>query len=404
MAASLSILCIASYHKGHDFLREAKRQGAPRLPGDLREPARRRLAAREPRRHLLRAGRREALEARRPDPRRQPPGAARRHRPHRAARRLRSREGVVAARAPARAGHGRDDDPLLPRQAGDAPARRRGRRARAGVRARAERRRDARLLRRRAGARGCSSRGSRPAPSASRRWPARPSCGRSSTALGDRASFHLLEQFVPGDVYHVDSVVYEREVAGGGGQPLRRGRPSTCRTAAACSRRSWSNAAPAEDRALQAVNRAVLTALGLVRGVSHTEFIRGDDGQWYFLETVGAGRRRAHRGAGRGGHRHEPVGGVGEGGDGRRQGAVRARRRCAATTPAWSRRWPGRSGPTWPAFADPEVVWRLSKRHHAGLIVASPRRERVAELVDAYARRLADDYSTYLPPGDAPRD
>ena len=61
--------------------------------------------------------------------------------------------------------------------------------------------------------------------------------------------------------------------------------------------------------------------------------------------------------------------------------------------------WPDLAG-----FADPEVVWRLSKRHHAGLIVASPQRERVAELVDAYARRLADDYSTYLPPGDTPRD
>ena len=30
--------------------------------------------------------------------------------------------------------------------------------------------------------------------------------------LGDKQSFHLLEQFVPGDVYHVDSVVHEEEV------------------------------------------------------------------------------------------------------------------------------------------------------------------------------------------------
>ena len=31
-------------------------------------------------------------------------------------------------------------------------------------------------------------------------------------ALGDRRSFFVLEQFVPGDVYHVDSIVWEREV------------------------------------------------------------------------------------------------------------------------------------------------------------------------------------------------
>jgi hypothetical protein len=49
-------------------------------------------------------------------------------------------------------------------------------------------------------------------------------------------------------------------------------------------------------------------------------------------------------------------------------------------------------------------VWRLAKRHHAGLIVASPRRERVAELVDGYARRLAENYSTSLPPAASPRD
>jgi hypothetical protein len=61
----------------------------------------------------------------------------------------------------------------------------------------------------------------------------------------------------------------------------------------------------------------------------------------------------------------------------------------------------------WPdlsEFSDPEVVWRLAKRHHAGLIVASPHRERVAELVDGYARRLAEHYSTSLPPAATPRD
>jgi len=30
--------------------------------------------------------------------------------------------------------------------------------------------------------------------------------------LGDRQSHFLLEQFVPGDIFHVDSIVSEREV------------------------------------------------------------------------------------------------------------------------------------------------------------------------------------------------
>ena len=40
-----------------------------------------------------------------------------------------------------------------------------------------------------------------------------------------------------------------------------------------------------DEVGLQAFNREVLRALGLVRGVSHTEFIKGPDGLWYFLET-----------------------------------------------------------------------------------------------------------------------
>jgi hypothetical protein len=34
----------------------------------------------------------------------------------------------------------------------------------------------------------------------------------AAEALGDRQSFHLLERYVPGDIYHVDSIVSEQEV------------------------------------------------------------------------------------------------------------------------------------------------------------------------------------------------
>jgi hypothetical protein len=56
------------------------------------------------------------------------------------------------------------------------------------------------------------------------------------------------------------------------------------------------------------------------------------------------------------------------------------------------------------SFADPEVVWRLDKAHHAGLIVASPSHARVSELVTSYATRFAEQFSAFIPPGDTPRD
>ena len=40
------------------------------------------------------------------------------------------------------------------------------------------------------------------------------------------------------------------------------------------------------EQLLLEMNSHLLAALGLVRGVSHTEFIIGHDGQVYFLETA----------------------------------------------------------------------------------------------------------------------
>ena len=103
--------------------------------------------------------------------------------------------------------------------------------------------------------------------------------------LGDQQSFYLLEQYVPGDIYHVDSIFYEREllfaIASRYGRPpmdvSHEGDIFTTRTLPRASD---------ESRPLIALNEQVLNAFGLVRGVSHSEFIRGrDDGKLYFLET-----------------------------------------------------------------------------------------------------------------------
>jgi oligoribonuclease (3'-5' exoribonuclease) len=43
-------------------------------------------------------------------------------------------------------------------------------------------------------------------------------------------------------------------------------------------------------------------------------------------------------------------------------------------------------------FDAPEVVHRMHKHHHAGLIVRSESPERVQELVETYSLRFLDDY------------
>ena len=59
--------------------------------------------------------------------------------------------------------------------------------------------------------------------------------------------------------------------------------------------------------------------------------------------------------------------------------------------------WPDLSG-----YADPEIVRRIQKEHHAGLIVKSPDFARVSELLTQYAERFRHDFLAVMPPNDKP--
>jgi biotin carboxylase len=104
--------------------------------------------------------------------------------------------------------------------------------------------------------------------------------------LGDQQSFYLLEQFVPGSVYHVDSVISEGEVIfaeahGYGAPPLETSHQGGVFTTSTLHRDAE------EARALQKINCDLIESLGLVRGVTHAEFLKAHaDGKFYFLEIA----------------------------------------------------------------------------------------------------------------------
>jgi biotin carboxylase len=215
--------------------------------------------------------------------------------------------------------------------------------------------------------------------------------------LGDRQSFHLIEQFIPGDVYHVDSIVSEgdvvfAEVHGYFHPPFQvyhGGGLFATSTLASDSE---------ESRSLTKINATVASALGMVRGVLHTEFIRGAaDGRFYFLETA------ARVGGAFIVEMVEAATGVNLWREWARVEVANARgepyaspvprRDYAGLVISLARQeWPDTAG-----YNDPEIVWRLRKRHHAGLIVASPRRERVASLLGEYMGRFREEFYTSLP-------
>jgi biotin carboxylase len=215
--------------------------------------------------------------------------------------------------------------------------------------------------------------------------------------LGDRQSFYLLERFIPGDVYHVDSIVWEREVLfseahgylnppfdvyhGGG---------------LFCTRTLQRNSA--EEHALKEMNRAIVQALGLVRGVLHTEFIRAkEDGRFYFLETaarVGGANIVELIEASTGVNLWREWARV-EVANVRKEAyqVPKARKDYAGVVISLARQeWPDTS-----AYTEPEIVWRMNKKQHVGLIVASKKRQRVQELLESYMVRFREEFHMSVP-------
>src|SRR3984893_1071904 len=104
--------------------------------------------------------------------------------------------------------------------------------------------------------------------------------------LGDKQSSFLLEKFLPGEVFHVDSVVSESEVVFA--NVSKYGQPPMNVAQGGGGFTSYTVPRGSElDSGLREINRGLIAALGLVRGVAHAEFIRAHaDGHLHFLECA----------------------------------------------------------------------------------------------------------------------
>ena len=222
--------------------------------------------------------------------------------------------------------------------------------------------------------------------------------------LRERASYYLLAQFVPGEVFHVDSVVNNGRVVFAGAN--RYGRPplEVAHGGGAYISRTVAHRS-ANEKKLFEINRKLVKALQLERGAAHAEFIKSEtDGNFYFLEMCRARGRRLHRRRFGSGVRTQLVARVGEDGSGNREGAGAGssaqvklkplRNEYAGIVLSLSKQ----EDPDTSAYDDPEIVYRVKKRHHAGLIVRSKKFERVEELLTQYAARFADDFVAVVPP------
>jgi hypothetical protein len=216
--------------------------------------------------------------------------------------------------------------------------------------------------------------------------------------LGDRQSFYLLEQFIAGDVYHVDSVIWDGEVlfsaASKYGVP-----PMAVYHGGGVFATNNVAATTPQAEGLAVINRAVVRALQMRRGVGHIEFIHSHaDGQFYFLEAA------ARVGGASIDLMVEHATGVNLWREWARLEVAQARHetyRAPATEQHFAGLLVSLARQEWPdtsAYDDPEIVWRLHKKHHVGLIVRSADPARVQELLAHYSDRVARDFTSSEPP------
>jgi len=219
--------------------------------------------------------------------------------------------------------------------------------------------------------------------------------------LGDQQSYYLLEQFVPGSVYHVDSVTSEREVVFAeahayGAPPLETSHHGGVFTTRTLPREGE------EARALHKINRDLIESLGLVRGVTHAEFLKAHaDGQFYFIEIA------ARVGGAYIADVIEAATGINlwrewarlEVGAGKVPYKLPAAR-CdyAGVILSLARQ----EHPDTSSYNDDEIVYRVSKFHHAGFVLKSSSHERIQELLDSFSHRFIEDFLATQPVPEKP--
>ncbi|GGH13600.1 ATP-grasp domain-containing protein [Silvibacterium dinghuense] len=224
---------------------------------------------------------------------------------------------------------------------------------------------------------------------------------RALDELGDRQSYFLLERFIPGQIYHVDSIISERDVlftsVSRYGQPPMK----VMHEGGVFTTRILDRTSP-EVRALTGINGELVPRMGMVRGVTHAEYIHGEDGRYYFLEVA----------ARVGGAFISDVVRHATGIDLWAEWArieINHLRYQSYALPKQEELYAGSvlclartAQPDTSDFNAPEIVERIDKHHHAGLILRSPDPARVKTLLEDYSTQFAERFLATAPVPDKP--
>ncbi len=209
-------------------------------------------------------------------------------------------------------------------------------------------------------------------------------------SLGDEQSYYLIEEFVEGNIFHVDSIIFNNEVkfaqlheyALPPFEVAHEGRVFCSRTV---------KKGGDDEKKLIEINKKVIKSLGLKKGVSHTEFIKGEDGSFYFLETS------ARVGGANIANLVEETTGINlwkewakleNLDDSEKYVLPKLNRKYGAIIISLAKQ----QKPDLSNYDDENVVWKLNKEYHAGLIVASKNYKKMLDVSNKYIERFYSDF------------
>lgn len=212
----------------------------------------------------------------------------------------------------------------------------------------------------------------------------------------DHPSQFVIERFIEGSVFHVDSVIEGGRVRASGvsqyGTP-----PFSVSHYGGVFTSSIVRYGSRERKRLESLNRKLVSAFGLERGVTHAEFLLGrDDGKFYLLEVacrVGGAYIANMLEYACNFNLWREWAGLETALPGERYAPPKLKQEYAGIALALSKiEQPDTSHST-----DPEIVYRVRKPCHVGLIFHSKDADRIAELLDLYTRRITEDFLATAP-------
>lgn len=218
---------------------------------------------------------------------------------------------------------------------------------------------------------------------------------RHSDLLGSDRHKFLIEEFVSGSVYHVDTLSFH------GKQLFTRSSeyltpPFNVAHGGGIFQSCTLDAGDELASRLTEVNSTVLKAFGMVNGASHSEFIVSD-GEICFLETsarVAGANLSVLVDQATGVNLWKEWAKI--------EDALLTNKKY--TAPEWRRDNAGIIAslsrfekPDYSIYPEEEIRWRLDKKYHIGFVFRHPERKTVLELLDKYCNVIAEDYHATVP-------